>query len=71
MRSDPDNARVREREHHSHVSGLFEGPWVPVVYIDSNTGMLVVSAPNGQTYDVPVNDGYYYVQPDGSVTVSY
>ena len=46
-------------------------PGCPYAYIDSNTGMLVVSAPNGQTYDVPTNDGYYYVQPDGSVTVPY
>jgi hypothetical protein len=46
-------------------------PGCPFAYIDSNTGMLVVFAPNGQTYDVPVNDGYYYLQPDGSVTVPW
>jgi hypothetical protein len=44
-------------------------PGCPYEYIDSNTGMAVVSAPNGQTYQVPTNDGYYYVEPNGSVAV--
>jgi hypothetical protein len=40
----------------------------PYTWIDSNTGMAMVDAPNGQTYQVPVNAGTYHVEPDGSIT---
>lgn len=47
----------------------FRDPGCPYAYIDSNTGILVVSAPNGQTYQVPINAGYYYVEQDGSISI--
>ncbi len=30
---------------------------------------LVVGAPNGETYQLPVNSGSYYLEPDGSIVV--
>jgi hypothetical protein len=44
-------------------------PGCPYGYVDSNTGMLVVDAPNGETYQIPVNSGSYVVEPDGSIAI--
>jgi hypothetical protein len=66
---DPDMPRCSSQSDTVTCPIYVRNPGCPYGYIDANTGMLVVDAPNGETYQIPVNSGSYIVEPDGSIVI--